>query len=144
MKGTTNMNKANESGFTFPDNEYEVEVAEKQDKQSKNGDPMISIKLVIKKGEHAGKWVWDNIIISDNPESPGFKILGRSKHFLHCIGEPYEGENLEWDSDRWLGKRCSVITATEEPNDYHKNKKNIVQEYFLLEGENAPQDETPF
>lgn len=147
MRGRVNMNGVLEGGFTVPDNEYLTEITEKIDKTSKNGDPMVSVKLTIKRGEYKGMWIWDNILIP-SPESPSAKILSRTKHFLRCINEPYEGEDVIWDSDKWLGKTCYVITGIEDPNEYHKNSKNIIREYFLpKETEEPPtlsNEEIPF
>ena len=125
----------------LPMNEYLFEIAEKQDKTTKNNaDPMISIKLVVVNGEFAGQWVWDNIVIP-NPGSPAMKIIGRSKHFLHCIGEEYEGKDVEWDSDRWIGRRCRAIISHEEPNKYHKGIKPVIEEYLER---NENDEDNPF
>jgi len=130
MKGTANMTGVSEGGFpVLPINEYLVEIADKQDKTTRdNKDPIVSVKLVVVNGEFAGRWIWDNVVIP-NPDSPAIKILGRSKHFLHCIGEPYENE-IEWDSDRWIGRRCRIIVSHEPENKWHKGIKPIVEEYL--------------
>ena len=146
MKGQVDMDKAQEQGIIAPQDIYTAELIEKKDGTSKNGDPMVAIKLAIAEGEFRGKWVWDNIIISDDPESPGYKILGRSKHFLHCIAEPYEGKAVEWDSDRWIGRVCKIRIDHEPPNEYHKMAKPIIVEYMLIdEGQQTlPQEDLPF
>jgi hypothetical protein len=147
MKGTTNMSGVREQGkFTLPpEGTYEVEIAEKKDGQSSNDDPMISIKLVICAGEYQDEaWIWDNILIP-SLDSPAAKILGRTKHFLHCIGEPYEEEETLWDSDKWVWKRCKVRLVHEAPNAYHKFPKAIVAEYILNEEVVQPeQEDSPF
>jgi len=147
MKGTTNMSGVREQGkFTLPpEGTYEVEIAEKKDGQSSNDDPMISIKLMICAGEYQDEaWIWDNILIP-SLDSPAAKILGRTKHFLHCIGEPYEEEETLWDSDKWVWKRCKVRLVHEAPNAYHKFPKAIVAEYILNEEVVQPeQEDSPF
>lgn len=134
MKGTTNMSGVQEQGSYVlpPEDIYNAEIAEVRDKESANGDPMVSIKLVITSGEYQDSWVWDNILIP-HLESRAAKILGRTKHFLHCIGEPYEGEEIEWDSDRWLWKKCKIRIVHEAPNEYHKRIKATVAEYIIDE-----------
>jgi hypothetical protein len=144
MKGTTNMKDIKESGsfVLAPEGTYEVEIAEIRDGESANGDPMITIKLVITSGEYQDSWVWDNILIP-HLDSPAVKILGRTKHFLHCINEPYEGEEVEYDSDRWLWKKCKIRIAHEAPNEYHKRPKAVVAEY-IVDIEEGIEEETPF
>ena len=134
MKGRTNMTGVEEGGAAIkvlPQGEYVVEVVEAKDGLTKNDDPMISLKLVVDRGEFKGQWLWDNIIIP-NEGSPAEKIKGRSKHFLHCIGEEYEGE-FNWDNSRWVGKKVTVEVDHEPANDYHKYTKPIVAKYILDE-----------
>lgn len=132
MKGTTNMTKVREAGKPIPMNEYCFQITDKTDKYSKNGDPMVNIVLTVVKGEEVGAVVYDNILIPAL-DSPAAKILGRTKHFLHCIGEPYEGEEVVWDSDVWLGKTLKAMIGHEDPNEFHKNTRAVVQEYTLDE-----------
>lgn len=144
MKGTIDMSNAQEQGTIQlpPQGIYNVEIVEKRDGTSKSGDVMVAIKLVITDGEFRGSWVWDNLVISDDIESPGYKILGRTKHFLHCINQPYEGKTVEWDSDNWLGRICKIRIDHEPPNEYHKRIKGIVTEYIL--DEEIEQEPMPF
>jgi hypothetical protein len=143
MKGTVNMSGVKEGGsyVLAPEGIYEVEIVEVNDKESTNGDPMVSIKLVITSGEYQDSWVWDNILIP-SLGSQAAKILGRTKHFLHCIGEPYEDEETEWDSSRWLWKKCKIRIIHEASNEFHKRPKGVVAEYILDEIES--QEESPF
>jgi hypothetical protein len=98
MKGTVNMNGVQESvGGSCPlppEDIYNVEIVLVKDKTSSAGDPMVSIKLNIITGEYMDSWVWDNILLP-HLDSQAVKILGRTKHFLHCINEPYDGEEVE-------------------------------------------------
>lgn len=143
MRGTVNMKNIQEGGSYVlpPEGSYNAEIAEVKDKTSSNGDPMVSIKLVITSGEYQDSWVWDNILIP-HLDSQAAKILGRTKHFLHCIGEPYDGEEVKWDSDRWLWKKCRIHIIHEAPNEYHKKPKGVVAEYILDEEEQK--EEEPF
>ncbi len=132
MKGTTNMTKVREAGKPLPMNEYCFQITDKTDKTSRGGDPMIAITLTVVKGDEINAPVYDNILIPA-PNSPAAKILGRTKHFLHCIGEPYEGEEVIWDSDAWVGKTLKAMVGHEDPNEFHKNVKAVIQEYMLDE-----------
>ena len=132
MRGTTNMRNVRESGSVLPLNEYNFQITDKKDKTSSNGDPMVNITLTVIDGEYKGDVVYDNILIPA-PDSPAARILGRTKHFLHCINEEYEGEEVIWDSDNWLGKTIKAMIAHEEPNQYHRNKRAVISEYMLDE-----------
>ncbi len=132
MRGTTNMNGVQEQGMPLPIDEYIVAIIDKTDAESFKGDPMVKITLQVIEGPCAGNKVWDNILIPA-PESESAKILGRTKHFLHCIGEPYEGETVDWDSDSWVGKQCKIKVGHELPNNYHNYTKATVDAYLLIE-----------
>lgn len=150
MKGRIDMSSTKEQGeYSLPAvGIHTVELIDKIDKESSNGDPMVSIKLEITEGTDEGCLVWDNILIP-SPDSSASKILGRTKHFLHCIGEPYEGE-IEWDSNNWIGKVFKIKVGHELPNQYHKNTRAIVSGYVISDEETAsstipPQnEELPF
>ncbi len=141
--GQANMDNVDEQGEYKipPKGKYNVEILEVADATTKNGDPMLTPKFSIAEGEYQGCWIWDNIIISDDPQSPGFKILGRSKHFLHCINEPYKGDPVKWNCDNWVGRICRIKMDYEPPNENHKNTKAIVTEYILDDG--IEQEELP-
>lgn len=125
----------------LPIGEYYTEIINKKDMESANGDPLVVVKLLVCRGEYKGiAWVWDNILIPPL-SSPSAKILGRTKHFLHCIGEPYEGEEVAWNSDNWLGKEVKIKIDHEQPNKYHKFIKPIVVQYIL--DEDTSQEESP-
>ncbi len=130
MKGTTDMTGTEEGGsYTLlPEGTYVFNVAEVEDKTTKNEDPMMNVMFTVAVGEFAGKKVWDNIIIPE-PGSPAEKIKGRTMHFLHCINEPYEGK-FEWNSDMWVGKAVSMRIFHEEYNGKTRAK---VAEYIFDE-----------
>jgi len=134
MKGTVNMKGVQEQGeyILIPEGQYLFEIAEVVDKYSANGDPLVSIKLVIKNGAYSGNRVWDNILIP-SLNSAAVKILGRTKHLLHCIGEQYEGEEVVYDSDNWEGQEVYAEVGHELPNSYHKKTKPVINQYILEE-----------
>ena len=129
------------SVFNGPKGEYKVEVKSVKDGFSKGGDPMPSITLTICEGPCEGQIVWDNILIPPL-ESPSAAILGRTKHFLHCAGEPYEDEEVMWDSDNWVGRIMRARLDVEPPNKHHDKPKPIVLQYIL--DENLGSESAPF
>jgi hypothetical protein len=111
---------------------YDFEIIEKVDKLTKNNDPMVSIKLLCQTDPYQNRTVFDNIIIP-REGSPAAKIMGRTKRFLHCLGEPYEGNNIEWNSDNW-GYRTVKAQISSEPSIKDPNKTfNCVKGYVLSE-----------
>lgn len=126
----------------LPDGQYMFEISEVQDKTpngedkvSSNGDPMPNICLrCIEEGEYENSKVWDNILIPDE-DSPAYKIIGRTKRFLHAIGEPYQG-NFDVDTDDWINKTVEAKIGRGK-GDY--SNKNIVLRYILSE----KQQDTP-
>lgn len=144
-KGTIDMSGVDEQGMYKlpPEGEYVVSVTETKDKITQSGDPMISITLEIVSGEFKGCLLWDNIILSNNPDSPGYKILGKTKHFLRILGESYEGK-IEWDSDNWMRKECKIRLNHESPNEYHSYPKAIVGAYILDDRLETEKNDVPF
>lgn len=57
----------------LPAGEYGVVVTEATAVESKNGKPMIKVKLRVQDGAHAGRVVFNNFVVStDNPTALGF------------------------------------------------------------------------
>jgi len=138
MKGQTNFNDVDEQEEfgprkLLPDGKYLFQITEIQDKETKNGDPMISVKLQCIDERYEDIWVWDNIVIP-TPNSPGWGIAGRTKHFLHCINEPFQG-NFSWDSDNWKYKK---VKANVESETYNDKLKNVIKGYILKESRGNP------
>jgi hypothetical protein len=115
----------------LPDGTYMFEISEKEDSESKNGDPMIKIVLrCIEEGDYEGSLVWDNILIPD-VDSPSSKIIGRTKRFLHAIGEPFQGD-FDVDTDNWINK---IVEAKISIGEFDGKKKNNVDRYNLLDND---------
>ena len=134
MEGTINMSDVQEQGefSLITEGEYKARITEISCGYSKNGDPMMKLKMTIEtSGEFEELPIWDNILIP-NLDSPAIKILGRTKHFLHCLGEPYE-DDIEWNSDNWQDKLVIIKVEHEAPNDFHKYIKAVVGGYILDE-----------
>lgn len=123
----------NGGGFVLiPEDTYEVIIAEKSDKTTQNGDPMVSVKFDITVGIYKGKWLYDNIVIP-LPGSRAMGIMGRTKHFLHVIGQPYEGK-FSTDSDKWLFARLRVKVKHEvqKAGKYAGQKVAVIAEHIGL------------
>ncbi len=133
MKGNVNTEGVEEGG-TFPkipEAVYVVQITEVRDGKSSNNDPMATVQFTITEGEYASQWIWENVVISDNPESPGYKILGRTKHFLHIIGQEYEGQ-IEYDTDAWLNQ---ILRIEIYHDKNYKDKPKVKKHLFLTDEE---------
>jgi hypothetical protein len=110
MKGRLNNMEAvgTEPEFRLcPEGQHLFQITEiASDRVTKNDDPLIRIKLEVVSGQHKGSYVYDNIIISNNPESPSYSMRWRAKQFLKAIDQAHHGDNFEWDSDYWAWKKC--------------------------------------
>ena len=132
MKGKADSTGASESGSGYsliPDDEYTAKIIEVVDGTTKGGDPMITLTLEIHSlKEWGGRKVWDRIVIP-KVGSSAYGIMGRTMHFLHCIGEPYEG-TFPWNTDNWQGQIVKIEIGKRTYNDKEYNE---VKSYILEE-----------
>lgn len=122
----------------LPAGEYLVEIIQKEDSKTKdNQDPMINIVLEVHKGDFKGRRLYDRIILSENELSPAWKIRWRAKMFLKAIGEEHKGNVFEWDSDRWVWRRCwaSVVQEEQKAGKYAGTMRNAIKSYTSCEEE---------
>ena len=142
MRFKTDMTDVDE-GSVFelvPQGVYPVRVNLVEDNHSQAGDPMPKVTFEIILGEHAGRMLFDRILFPEKG-SKAEKILGRSKHFLHCIGEPHE-DNFEVVTENWENRQCLAIV---KHRDYEsKTYANIVGYDFLDKDVKPETDGIPF
>jgi len=114
----------------LPEDDYMFEIIEVKDTYTKdNNDYMANVTFrVIQEGSYYNAIVYDNIMFPE-PNSPANKIIGRSKRFLHCIDEPYQGD-FDVDTDKWIGKTVLAHTGIDE---WQGKKKTIISRYLLNE-----------
>ena len=135
-----NYNGVDESGSfqNLPNGEYkgiissysEVNTKTKEPLVTRNGDPKINLKITITDpSEFKGMMIFPDIILYLDPKSRG---SGMTKHFLHCIGEPYEGE-ININPDNWINKTVFMSIELEDPNQWHSKQKSVVKQYKLQE-----------
>lgn len=145
MRGNMkDMGNVGEGGIC-PTGQHIFEITEIAPKTSKNNDPMIGITCQIAQGVNKGKIIWDNIILSDNPDSPGWKIRWRAKVFLKAIGEEHKGDSFAWDSDNWMCKKFLGTVAHEiQKEGKNKGKPKAIITGFLPLDEETPDESVPF
>ena len=113
-----NYKGVDESGFELlPTGNYSVEIAKVQEGKTKDGKKdLIKIRYrVILPADHKGRLIFDQITLLQGDE-PG---AGITKHFLHVIDEPYDGD-FEIIPENWIGKKLNVGVVVDE--QYNNNK----------------------
>ena len=121
-----NFNGVEEAGdfSPVPDGTYALRVLETEEAKTRNGDPMVKVTLeVTSHGLYSGKKVFHNVTFF-KPGAPG---AGFSKHWLHVIGQPYEGE-VSVQPIRWRGARLEADLIVEEypKKDGSTGRKNTL------------------
>lgn len=117
-KFTINMNGVQEQGEfqPLPKGRYHVRIEKVETKKTQNNDPMVNVQYKVKDGEFRDRILFENIVFQEN-------IMGRTKHFLHVIGQPYEGE-IEVNTGSWLDQNLIVSVDIKE---YEGRKSNEVK-----------------
>lgn len=82
-----------------------------EEKFSTAGDYMVVVEWAVETPEqYAGVTIpYHNVTF----KAAGAKGAGIAIHFLKTIGEPFEGETLDIDPGRWLGKKVSGLVGQE-------------------------------
>ena len=112
----------------IPDGTYVFQITGVVEQTSSNKDPMINTTF---QGTEAGMEklkLWDRIVFP-RPNSKARSILGRSIHFLHCIGEPYDSP-ITWDERNWAWRKVKIQVGT---RTYNSKPQNYVAKYILDE-----------
>jgi len=94
---------------TVPAGAYLCRIAEVRDRQSRAGDTMWSIRLVVTEGEFTGRMAaWDNLVFSN-------RGLNRVKSILVALGLPSDG-TVDLNPEDLMEKEVFVEVR---PADYH-------------------------
>jgi len=88
---------------------YSLRITETEEGKSKNGHNLVKVGLVVNEGEHEGKKITHYITFLP-PDNAG---AGISKHWLHCIGEKYDGE-VDVTPENWKGTIVNCYVKIEE------------------------------
>lgn len=103
-----------------PPGSYLCRVERVEETETQNGDEMWRLGLKVVEGEHAGRWVFDNLVFSP-------MALKRVKSFCKAVGIDVNGE-VSLESDMIRGKQCRVMVDIEEYADLNGKvtKRNTV------------------
>jgi hypothetical protein len=78
---TADPSKVAKTYTPIPEGVYSLLVEKCEEKQSKNGDPMLSVKFKVEGGEYAGRFLFETIMLAH--EKPGVVEMGQRK--LHGL-----------------------------------------------------------
>ena len=102
----------------IPDGEYLAQLVEvDENKTTRDGDPMWSVRWQVLEGEHAGRYVFDNLVFSA-------KALKRVKLVFSRLGlDVAKDQEVDWTPDMIIGKQARITVVTEEYEDQSGQKK---------------------
>ncbi|KRK78501.1 DUF669 domain-containing protein [Companilactobacillus nodensis] len=113
----------------IPDDTYEVSVAQMELKESKKGDPMLSIRYKIESGEYKGSLIFYNGVMQPNSQYVGLQIHNNDE-MLRSLGV-FEDDEVEFNGFKDYADLIMDIAEEVSDNDeYHyeleqtTNKKN--------------------
>lgn len=110
--------------------EYTMRIVNTTEKTTKQGWDMVNCECEIADGEYAGKKVWHNVVFIPK----GNKGEGMALHFLHAIGQPYEGE-FDTEPLEWIEKTFKAKLIIEK--DLQGVERNKVQFIIIPLGEDG-------
>lgn len=132
MKGEANFTGVIEQGnfAPIPAGEYELRISNVVDKRTKNKDYMAVVEFEVIEGFYKGRKLWHNVVFLP----PDNKGAGIAKHFLHVIGEPYQGDRVEFDTERWFNKKVKANVSVESSEWNGQLKERNAISYFVNNG----------
>lgn len=108
----------------IPEGQYNLRIISATEKESKNGDPMVVVDYEVYDGEHCGRHVkFHYVVFFKNASSPLQRGAGISKHYLKCLGLPYEN-SVKVDASQWVGRivKAKVVHEKSDAGTFAKVK----------------------
>lgn len=114
MKRTVNMGNEEPSQKSFPkpsEGEHLFQVVDVFDSTNAPGkmvldDNTVSVKLEVAIGDEIGRTMLHRLNLD-----PFWKGFFATRLFLKAIGEPYKGDGIEIDTDRWIGRQLFAVVV---------------------------------
>ncbi len=132
---------------SIPDGKYNLRIVSAEEKYSKKGDPMVVVDYEVMDGPYAGRSVRFHYVVFFNDKTS--KGAGISKNYLKTIGLPYEGQNVNVDASKWVG-RClvgKVVSKTNDDGTCYPSVKFVDKlevDYTLQKQNETKDDDVPF
>jgi len=114
---------------------YGAQITRVEDGESRAGDALMKVWWKILWGPigHPSMNQFNGSAITQQVSfHPNAK--GAVMHFLHMIGEPYQGQ-VQIDLDRWVNRKCRVRVKVEIPEGYEKTFWNVDETLEWMDGD---------
>lgn len=129
-----------DSGFEpLPNGDYNFIVAEvKEGVSKKNNYPQVRVVL---ETEHDGvsRKIWHSITFIPPTELGA----GIAKHWLKCIGQPFEGKIIV-NPQKWIGKRVKCAVGLQKNDPRYNEIKTVYMPELSTDMDNAANADVPF
>lgn len=133
----------NNDSFVIPDDTYTLQIVRVKEGESKKGDYQVTVDLKVVGSDYDGFDIkFHRVTFLKASEHP--KAAGMSLHWLHVIGQPYEGK-FQIDPENWEGKKLKAYLEQSEYNGFKSMKIKWVD--FVEQEESKkeePVEEVPF
>jgi len=124
----------------LPDGKYLCQLANVEEASTQYGDEMWKLRFEVVQGDHAGRYIFDNMVFSD-------AAMKRVKLICSRLGIDVSGE-LELAPGLIEGRTCWLTVETQEYEDAEgrSKKRNVVPfaGYERAQGEDACEGDLPF
>lgn len=104
----------------LPDGKYLCKLAGIEEASTQYGDEMWKLRFEVIKGEHTGRFIFDNLVFSE-------AAMKRVKLICSRLGLDVSSE-IEITPELLEGRKCyvSVLTEEYEDNEGNNKKRNVV------------------
>jgi len=109
-----------ENAGIIPAGDYNCKVADIEEKTTASGNDMWRMKLQIEDGEHAGRYIYDNLVFTE-------RAMSRIKLVCGKLGLPTKG-NIDLETASLIGRKAivSVVVEAYESNSGEMRERATV------------------
>jgi len=115
----------------LPEGEYLVKVAEVEDKESSNGNPMLAFTFNVEEGDYKGSKLFHNCSLQP-------QALFNLKGILLALGYDIPSSDFDLDTTELIGLTCGVDVAHEV---YNGKKRARITDFYNPDDEDSEEDE---
>lgn len=118
---TADPSKAAKTYTPLPEGEYNLVIEKAEEKDSKNGDPMLSLKFKVDGGQYDGRFLFETVMLShSNP-----KVVEMGQRKLHSI-MLLTGVTAPKDASDFVGRTLTTKVKTIKDKGTGEAKNEIV------------------
>jgi hypothetical protein len=123
----------------IPAGTYVFRIGEKKVTETRNGDPLVRVELIVNEGRFEGKKVFHQVAFLPKMNDGA----GIAKRWLHAIGEEYEGK-ITVNPSGWSGTvKCDVKIEEYTKRDGSIAKTNRISVVHLPDAESIYEPTEP-